>query len=257
MSKKKENNYTQEMNEVLSYMTDTLVNEFPTDVITPEYLILSMLDIEELRKVYVSAIEAHMRPQLKTKDIIFGDEITRLLNCAKDESEKMKNGEVGTEHILLAVLNKANGFKNAEVFDKFRLEYDFIYEKCSYTSKESDIIQPKKSGRIKAKSIRQNGEIPLKSQAGATQMIGKIGDGDFVAKYTTNINNQAKNGEIDEIIGREREIREIIKVISRRKKNNAVLVGNGGCGKTAIVYGLANLIEQGKVPQVLRGVAEE
>ena len=270
MSKNKENNYTQEMNEVLSYMTDTLVNEFPTDIITPEYLILSMLDIrnchanlildnclmsnniDELRKVYVSAIEAHMRPQLKIKDIIFGDEITRLLNCAKDESDKMNNSEVGTEHILLAVLNKANGFKNAEVFDKFRLEYDFIYEKCSYASRESDVIQPKKSGRIKSK-IKQNGEIPLKSQAGATQMIGKIGDGDFVSKYTTNINNQAKNGEIDEIIGRENEIKEIIKVLSRRKKNNAVLVGNGGCGKTAIVYGLANLIEQGKVPQVLEG----
>ena len=129
MSKKKENIYTLEMNEVLSYMTDRLVNEFPTDVVTPEYLILSMLDvrnchanlildnclmsnnIEELRKVYVSAIEAHMRPQLKGKDIIMGDEIIRLLNCAKAESEKMNNPEVGTEHVLLAVLNKNNGFK--------------------------------------------------------------------------------------------------------------------------------------------------
>ena len=267
MSKKKENIYTQEMSEVLSYMTDTLVNEFPTDVVTPEYLILSMLDvrnchanlildnclmsnnIEELRKVYVSAIEAHMRPQLKGKDIIMGDEIIRLLNCAKVESEKMKNPEVGTEHVLLAVLNRDNGFKNAEVFSKFRLEYEFIYEKCSYTPRE-EITPPKKTGRIKPKG--RDG-IPLKSQVGATQMIGKIGDGDFVAKYTTNINNKAKNGEVDEIIGRENEIKEIIKVLSRRKKNNAILVGNGGCGKTAIVYGLANLIEQGRVPQVLEG----
>ena len=267
MSKKKENIYTQEMSEVLSYMTDTLVNEFPTDVVTPEYLILSMLDvrnchanlildnclmsnnIEELRKVYVSAIEAHMRPQLKGKDIIMGDEIIRLLNCAKIESEKMKNPEVGTEHVLLAVLNRDNGFKNAEVFSKFRLEYEFIYEKCSYTPRE-EITPPKKAGRIKPKG--RDG-IPLKSQVGATQMIGKIADGDFVAKYTTNINNKAKNGEVDEIIGRENEIKEIIKVLSRRKKNNAVLVGNGGCGKTAIVYGLANLIEQGRVPQVLEG----
>ena len=270
MSKKKENIYTLEMNEVLSYMTDTLVNEFPTDVVAPEYLILSMLDvrnchanlildnclmsnnIEELRKVYVSAIEAHMRPQLNGKDIIMGDEIIRLLNCAKAESEKMKNPEVGTEHVLLAVLNKDNGFKNSEVFSKFRLEYEFIYEKCSYSPRE-EIVPPKKTNRMKPKGkINQDG-IPLKSQVGATQMIGKIGDSDFVAKYTTNINNKAKNGEVDEIIGRENEIKEIIKVLSRRKKNNAVLVGNGGCGKTAIVYGLANLIEQGKVPQVLEG----
>lgn len=271
MSRKKENIYTLEMNEVLSYMTDTLINEFPTDIITPEYLILSMLDvrnchanlildnclmsnnIEELRKVYVSAIEAHMRPQVKKNDVVFGDEIMRLLNAAKAEAEKMQNPEVGTEHVLLAVLNKANGFKNAEVFDKFRLEYEFIYEKCSYTPRTDQNTQPKKSTRIKPKGKINTDAIPLKSQVGAPQMIGKIADGDFVTKYTTNINDKAKNGEVDEIIGREREISEIIKVLSRRKKNNAVLVGNGGCGKTAIVYGLANLIEQGKVPQILEG----
>ena len=119
MSKNKENIYTLEMNEVLTYMTDTLVNEFPTDILTPEYLILSMLDIrnchanlildnclmsnniDELRKVYVSAIEAHMRPQAKKNDIIFGDEIMRLLNCAKNEAEKMKNPEVGSEHLRI------------------------------------------------------------------------------------------------------------------------------------------------------------
>jgi ATP-dependent Clp protease ATP-binding subunit ClpA len=166
----------------------------------------------------------------------------------------MKNKEVGTEHVLLAMLNKTNGFKNAEVFDKFRLEYDFIYEKWSYSPAAEEKTAPKKPNRIKPKSITSKNEvIPLKSQVNGTQMIGKIADGDFVTKYTTNINDQAKNGEIDEIIGREKEITEIIKVLSRRKKNNAVLVGNGGCGKTAIVYGLANLIEQGKVPQVLEG----
>ena len=271
MSKKKENIYTLEMNEVLSYMTDTLIHEFPTDILTPEYLILSMLDIrnchanlildnclmsnniEELRKVYVSAIEAHMRPQTKNGDVIFGDEIMRLLNAAKAEAEKMQNPEVGTEHVLLAMLNKANGFKNSEVFDKFRLEYDFIYEKCNYTPRAEKNTQPKKSNRIKPNGKISSDAIPLKSQVGAPQMIGKIADGDFVTKYTTNINNKAKNGEVDEIIGREREIAEIVKVLSRRKKNNAVLVGNGGCGKTAIVYGLANLIEQGRVPKVLEG----
>ena len=271
MSKKKENIYTLEMNEVLSYVTDTLINEFPTDVLTPEYLILSMLDvrnchanlildnclmsnnIEELRKVYVSVIEAHARPQIKKDNVVFGEEITRLLNCANAEREKMKNLEVGSEHVLLAVLNKEYGFKNSEVFDKFRLEYDFIYEKCSYSPKVEEQPIQKKTNKIKPKSMKGRDVIPLKSQVNAGQMISNIGDGDFVAKYTTNINNKAKNGEVDEISGREREIKEIIKVLSRGKKNNAVLVGNGGCGKTAIVYGLANLIEQGKVPQILDG----
>ena len=270
MSKKTENIYTMEMNEVMSYMTDNLINEFPTGVFTPEYLILSILDIrnchanlildnclmsnniEELRKVYVSAIEAHVKPKIGN-EAVFGDEIIRLLNCARAEADKMQNPEVGSEHVLLAVLNKANNFKNAEVFDKFRLEYNFIYEKCNYSPKAE--TPQKKSNRIKPKLINKNNNnsIPLKSQVGTTQMIGDIMGGDFVSKYTTSINEQAKRGDIDEIIGREKEIKEIIKVLSRRKKNNVVLVGNGGVGKTAIVYGLANLIEQDKVPSVLEG----
>jgi len=270
MGKNNESIYTIEMNEVMSYMTGNLANEFPTDVITPEYLILAMLDvrnchtnlildnclmsnnIEELRKAYVSAIESHMRPQLKRDDVVLGDETIRLLNAAKNEAEKMNNPEVGTEHVLLAILNKENGFANSEVFDKFRLQYDFIYDKCNYAPKQSSVV-PKKPTRIKPKAKINNDAIPLKSQVNASQAIGNIGAGEFVSKYTTNINEIASRGEVDEIIGRKSEITEIIKVLSRRKKNNAVLVGNGGVGKTAIVYGLANLIEQGNVPQVLEG----
>jgi ATP-dependent Clp protease ATP-binding subunit ClpC len=271
MSKNKENIYTLEMSEVMTYMTDTLINEFPTEVLTPEYLILSMLDvrnchanlildnclmsnnIEELRKVYVSVIEAHMRPQANKENAIFGDELVRLLNCAKDEVDKMKNVEIGTEHVLLAVLNKENNFKNAEVFDKFRLEYNFIYEKCSYSPGEIE-EQPKRPNRIKPKKLKNdNGAIPLKSSVNAGASVSSGADGEFVTKYTTNINIKSKNGEVDDIIGRENEIKSIIKAFARRKKNNVVLVGNGGCGKTAIVYGLANLIEEGKVPSFLEG----
>ena len=64
---------------------------------------------------------------------------------------------------------------------------------------------------------------------------------------------KAKNGKIDKVIGRDEEIKEVIKVLSRRKKNNVVLVGNGGCGKTAIVHHLANLIISGDIPSVLEG----
>jgi len=278
MSKIKEENFTIEMSEVYSYMKDKLSNEFPTDLLTPEYLILAILDtknchanlilenclmsnnLEELREIYADVISEHMRPQLKTDEIKINDELEKLLEAGMAESEKMKNTVLGTEHILLALLNKENSFKASEVFDKFRLEYEFIFNKCNANADitlQNKPLKPKKKYSMIAKAKKETSEnpmnsIPLKSQVNLSAAI-QSGKGEYVKKYTTSLNELAQKGEIDEIIGRKAELKEIVKVLSRRKKNNVVLVGNGGCGKTAIVYGLANLIEKHEVPEVLEG----
>lgn len=269
MSRLKENEFTLEFNEVIDYMTSTLFNEFPTDVLTLEYLILSILDnrnchanmildnclmsnnIEELRKIYVSVLDKHIKPQLKADKIIFNDDLIKAIDCSKIEAEKLNTRPVGTEHILLAILNKDNNFREAEVFNKFRLEYDFILNKCSIANKPDTKI---KNDKLKTTKInkKDNNEIPLKSQIN-TKTISTTEKNDFINDYTTSLNKLAREGKIDEIVGRKQEIEEIIKVLSRRKKNNAVLVGEGGCGKTAIIYGIANMIENGNVPDVLDG----
>ena len=136
MSKKNEINYTIELNGVLDYMSTVLLNEFPIDVLTPEYLILAILDtrdshanlildnclmsnnIDELRKVYVEVINSHINPQLKDGNVRFNDELIRILDCARIESEKLNNSQVGSEHVLLAILNKENNFKEENVFSK-------------------------------------------------------------------------------------------------------------------------------------------
>ena len=271
MSKETKTNFTIELSGVLDYMSSVLLNEFPTDVLTPEYLILSILDtrdchanlildnclmsnnIDELKKVYVSVIDNHTKAQLKDGNVRFNDELTRILDCAKVEAEKMNNPQVGTEHVLLAILNKENGFKEEAVFGKFMLYYDFIFNKCNVNTNENEQQQPKTS-KLKPKRIskKNEGDIPLKSQVNAKAVTTNSSDSS-IELYTTSLNKMAKNGKIDDIIGRRTEIEEIIKVLSRRKKNNAILVGKGGCGKTAIVYGLAKLIEEGKVPNVLDG----
>lgn len=269
MSKNSETNYTIELNGVLDYMSSVLLNEFPTDVLTPEYLILSILDtrdchanlildnclmsnnIEELRKVYVSVIDSHTKPQLKDGNVRFNDELMRILDCAKAESEKLNNSQVGTEHILLAILNKENNFKEENVFSKFMLQYEFIFNKCNINTDKQE--ETPKAPKLKPKRIskaKNDGEIPLKSQVNAKAVTTNTADAS-IELYTTSLNKMAKNGKIDDVIGRKDEIEEIIKVLSRRKKNNAILVGKGGCGKTAIVYGIAKMIEEKKVPSVL------
>lgn len=271
MSEFREEDYTLEFNEVMEYMASTLYNEFPTDVLTLEYLILAILDnrnchanmildnclmsenIEELRKIYVSVLDKHTKPQLKGDKLVFNDDLIKVMDCAKTEAEKLNSSPIGTEHILLAMLNKENNFAETEVFEKFRLEYDFIFNKCDVRPQEKKLENGAKPKKLQAKKInKKNNDIPLKSQIN-TKIISTSSSNEFVEQYTTSLNRLAANGQIDEIVGRKQEINEIIKVLSRRKKNNAVLVGEGGCGKTAIVHGIANLIVNGYVPDVLEG----
>ena len=274
MKKENNGNYTIELEEVLSYMTGTLLLEFPTNVLTPAYLMLAILDnrnchanlildnclmsdnLDELKDVYANVLGNHSKPKFKKGNIKFNDSLVGLLSEAAAEAKKTNSNAVGTEHVLLALLNKDNGFQESQIFDKFKLEYDFILGKCTM-QQELDAsaklaLSPKKSIK-KISSENQQSSIPLKSQVNTKTVGSPTTPSEFIGKFTTSINNLAKNGKIDKVIGRDEEIKEVIKVLSRRKKNNVVLVGNGGCGKTAIVHHLANLIISGDIPSVLEG----
>ena len=266
-------NYSFELQEVLSYMVDVLVNEFPTEVFTPEYLIVSILDtkkchanlfldnylmsnnMDELREIYTSVLSHDKKPILsndKKEKVEFDFELNKILEKAEIEAEKLNSSSVGTEHILLSILNPENEVKVQEVFKSVGIEYDLIFDKCkdnkkAKPSRKSNFIN--NNGFSKSDSPRQQ-IIPLKSEINTTSVTSA---GEFVSKYTTNINEMVKKGKIDDLVGREKEISQIIKVLARRKKNNVVLAGPGGAGKTSIVYGLAKKIENGEVPSILSG----
>ena len=271
----KDNNaiYSHELDDVLNYMVDILVNEFPTDIFTPEYLMVSIFDInnchanmildnclmsnnmEELKEIYMSVLKDHSKPLIgetdKTK-IQFDFELNKILESAKEEKDKTNAKLIGTEHVLLAILNPKNNIKIREVFNTVGIEYNFILDKCMEETSKRPTPKP-----IRAKGlINNNGGalkpaiFPLKSEVNATSIIAKD---EFISKYTTNLNTLAKEGKIDALVGRKAEIQEIIKVLARRKKNNVILVGNGGVGKTAIINGLAAMIVNGNVPPILEG----
>jgi ATP-dependent Clp protease ATP-binding subunit ClpC len=257
--------YSNDLKKILSYMVDVLSKEFPTEVFSVEYLIVSILDnskshaytlldnclmtsnLEELKNIYVNWLKLNRSDKnlvVKQENVNFNEELDRILTNAEKERENLKSILVGSEHVLLSMLNPDNKCeKIQEVFKNMGITYNFIIDKCSESSNKE------KTNNAPKKIMKKPSMLPLKSEI---NQQGISSSNEYISKYTINLNQLAKEGKIDELVGRKKEIEKIIKIMARRKKNNVVLVGKGGCGKTAIVNGIADMIIKDEVPQILK-----
>lgn len=274
---KNEQTYTNELQNLMKYMSSVLATEFPTKLITVEYLMLAILDtkychanlildnclmsenLTELRNIYTDALKKHSNSiSNPLPSSGYSDELSNVLQKAEEEAKSVKAPLVGSEHLLLAFLNLDNKFNEGQILQRFHLDYDFIKARCSKqlendSKSKTQKLLPAKSLTIKAKrkiSDIVDDVIPIKSQVNNKAII-VAPQTEFIPKYTTSINEYVKKHQSEIIAERNEEIEKIIKILCRRKKNNAILVGEGGCGKTAIIYGLAAMIEKGLVPDIL------
>jgi ATP-dependent Clp protease ATP-binding subunit ClpB len=147
--------------------------------------------------------------------------LNNVLNSAQAEADGMKDEFVSTEHLLLAL--------------------------AGTKSKAQDVLQLNAITKDKILGA-------LQSVRGSARVTDQSPEGKFQAleKYSIDLTERARQGKLDPVIGRDQEIRRVIQVLSRRTKNNPVLIGEPGVGKTAIAEGLANRIVQGDVPTSLK-----
>lgn len=253
---------TKEFDRVLSYMTDSLSKEFGNNILTPEFLLTAILDdkkchayyildsflmsnnIESLRDVYLGYLEEHKsKPNFrKTEEVKFNEELTNIISEAYIEQEEVGSELLGTEHLLLSILNQNNKHtKLLSIFCNIGVDYNIIRSKCKDVCYEQS-NQKKDNKPFKIAQPKQH-----------VNQIQPLSKTSFINQYTININKLVRSGKVDSLIGRESECDQILKTLVRRKKNNAVLVGNGGCGKTQIVYGVAEMIESNNAPKILDG----
>lgn len=258
----KNNNYSQELNNIFSYITDVLGKEFPTKVYGLEYLITSILDnpkshayvilnmcvmshtINDLKEIYINWIKnnhnINIYDSVKNENK-FDEDIERVLNYAEQQASLMKSDKISSEHVLLAMLHPiSNCTKIIEVFQNIGIDYHFIISKM--TNAKQNLNNKNKFAKSNCNFVTTKNNEIKKGNTSASESI---------AAFTVNINDLAKNGKFDKLIGREKELNQIIKTLARKQKNNVVIVGKGGVGKTQLVRGLAQAIVDNKVPKIL------
>ncbi len=195
------------------------------------------IDGESLKKKVESQIEKipnTLAPQSFGQFYLTQD-MAKVLDRARQESIKMSDEFISVEHLFLALLDTKSGAKD-------------ILEKVSFMSgAQTDGL---KSSKLDYESVAK----VLSQIRGGQRITDPEPESKYqvIEKYTRNLTDLAAAGKIDPIIGRDNEIRRLMQIISRRTKNNPVLIGEAGVGKTAIVEGFAQRIARGNVPDFLK-----
>lgn len=229
------NQYTQKSKEIVQHL-EMLCHEYAHQEINEFHLMISLLSIDEsivipiFQKLQININqlkqdiiqEIHKIPRVSgNQQIYLSSHVAQIFSEAEKQAKKLQDDYVSVEHILLGLVLKAD--KSAMLIKKYQISYD-------------QILMILKEIRGNQRVTDDNPEV--KYQA--------------LEKYTRNITLLARQGKLDPVIGRDEEIRRVVQTVSRRRKNNPVLIGEPGVGKTAIVEGLARRIVDKDVPENLK-----
>jgi len=228
------NDYTIKSQEAIQH-AQQLAQSFGHQQIENEHIFKAIFEVDEnvlpflLKKLNVNMglLQQTLDKQLESYakvsggDIMLSREANKTLNEAAIIAKKLKDDYVSIEHLILAVF-KSNS-------------------KIAQMLKDQGVTEKALTAGID--ELRQGDRVTSQSQEDTYNSLNK---------YAKNLNEMAKSGKLDPIIGRDEEIRRILQILSRRTKNNPILVGEPGTGKTAIAEGLAHRIIDGDVPENLK-----
>lgn len=219
-----------------------IIQRYGHNQIDTEHILLALIEqpqgvvtqILELLKVDSANLIERLDYILRTspKASIFGGgagqifitpRVKRIIDVANDEASKLKDEYISTEHIFLAILTEKNT-PAARLLETSGITRERVYDAINQLRGGQRVTDPQAETRYRT-----------------------------LEKYSRDLTQQAREGKLDPVIGREQEILRVMQILSRRTKNNPVLIGEAGVGKTAIVEGLAEKIATNDVPEILTG----
>ena len=244
-------NITKEVKKILK-SSATLSQQMNHVQVYPEHVILAIIshndntamaiirenisgEVQDLYdKIYTHVAYNIVDTPVKSPTINLHDTTTQIINGAQEESKALNNKVIETEHLLLAFLKHHVNYaaktlreQNVTYFNTLKTIKSMSFAEFGEPAEGGEKRQPKKSGRKSKTPVLDN--------------------------FSRDITELAKEGKVDPVIGRDNEIERVCQILSRKKKNNPVLIGNPGVGKSTIIEGLSIKIIENKCPRILFG----
>lgn len=264
------NQFSQRVSDIITYSKEE-ANRLRNRYIGPEHLLLGMLRdgggkaIEILMKLDIDLkrVKSRLESFLKEAEddtlspdaeVPLSPIAAKVLKMCMLEARLLKNATADTEHVLLAILKDGDNLA-ATVLEENQVDYQSVFEQLSMKSTNPNagmgFTEDDEEDEEEMNMSRSSRSNSGSSSSAQTASKKPSNDTPVLDNFGMDMTRAAEEGKLDPVVGREREIERLAQILSRRKKNNPVLIGEPGVGKSAIVEGLALRIVQKKVSRIL------